>query len=116
MINGAPPFLGDSQIDQRMEIIKILGTPSKEEVYEMNRAYDMKEYIKFPTLKKTEWKTFLQTRDSVLIDLVNKMLQYSPKKRLTPAEALMHEFFDELRDEITYKELVIKMKNIPDLF
>ena len=29
MINGTPPFLGDSQIDQLIEIIKILGTPSK---------------------------------------------------------------------------------------
>lgn len=29
MINGNPPFLGDSQIDQLIEIIKILGTPSK---------------------------------------------------------------------------------------
>jgi serine/threonine protein kinase len=32
MINGSPPFMGDSQIDQLIEIIKILGTPSKNEV------------------------------------------------------------------------------------
>jgi hypothetical protein len=30
MINGDPPFLGDSQIDQLIEIIKIMGTPSKQ--------------------------------------------------------------------------------------
>jgi serine/threonine protein kinase len=30
MINGEPPFLGDSQIDQLIEIIKIMGTPKKE--------------------------------------------------------------------------------------
>lgn len=30
MINEEPPFIGDSQIDQLIEIIKILGTPSKE--------------------------------------------------------------------------------------
>lgn len=29
MINGEAPFLGDSQIDQLLEIIKILGTPQK---------------------------------------------------------------------------------------
>ena len=27
MINGEAPFLGDSQLDQLLEIIKILGTP-----------------------------------------------------------------------------------------
>jgi serine/threonine protein kinase len=32
MINGNPPFMGDSQIEQLIEIIKILGTPSKVEV------------------------------------------------------------------------------------
>jgi glycogen synthase kinase 3 beta len=32
MINGNPPFMGDSQVDQLIEIIKVLGTPSKIDV------------------------------------------------------------------------------------
>lgn len=64
----------------------------------MNKAYDMKEYNKFPKIKTTPWKNLLQTRDPLLIDLVTKIMQYSPIKRITPAEALMHEYFDELRD------------------
>ena len=59
MINGAPPFMGDSQIDQLIEIIKALGTPSRAEVEEMNRVYDMKEYAKFPKIKTTPWKNVL---------------------------------------------------------
>lgn len=59
MINGNPPFMGDSQIEQLIEIIKTLGTPSKIEVQEMNRMYDMKEYIKFPKVKTTPWKNVL---------------------------------------------------------
>lgn len=59
MINGTPPFMGDSQIDQLIEIIKVLGTPSKAEVEEMNKAYDMKEYNKFPKIKTTPWKNVL---------------------------------------------------------
>lgn len=34
--------MGDSQIDQLIEIIKALGTPSKTEVEEMNKGYDMR--------------------------------------------------------------------------
>lgn len=49
------------------------------------------------------------------IDLVKKVLQYSPVKRLTPFEALMHPFFDELRHEETYKKLKREC-NIPKLF
>jgi glycogen synthase kinase 3 beta len=59
MINGSPPFMGDSQIDQLIEIIKILGTPTKVEVEEMNKAYDMKEYNKFPNIQTTPWKNVL---------------------------------------------------------
>lgn len=56
----------------------------------MNKLYDMKEFNKFPKIKTTPWKNLLQTRDPLLIDLVTKILQYSPIKRLTPAEALYH--------------------------
>ena len=40
----------------------------------------------------------LQTKDPLLIDLVHKVLQYSPSRRFTPADAILHEYFDELRD------------------
>ena len=33
-----------------------MGTPSKQEVLEMNPDYNMAELAKFPTIKKTEWK------------------------------------------------------------
>ncbi len=32
MINGEAPFLGDSQLDQLLEIIKVLGTPQRSEI------------------------------------------------------------------------------------
>ena len=51
-----------------------------------------------------------------MIDLVTKVLQYSPKRRLTPAAALYHEYFDELRDEAKYQEMLFRVKAIPDLF
>lgn len=30
MVNGHPPFMGDSQVDQLKEIIKIIGTPTEQ--------------------------------------------------------------------------------------
>ena len=42
MINGEPPFIGDSQMDLLINIIRILGTPDKETVLEMNPEYDMR--------------------------------------------------------------------------
>jgi glycogen synthase kinase 3 beta len=97
MINGTPPFLGGSQIEQLIEIIKVLGTPSQEDVLQMNNKYDIKSYSKFPIVKQIEWRELLQTKDPTAVDLVAKMLQYSPQKRITAAEALMHDYFKELR-------------------
>ncbi len=36
MMLGDPIFAGDSSVDQLVEIIKILGTPSSQDIFEMN--------------------------------------------------------------------------------
>jgi hypothetical protein len=50
MIKGEPPFTGESQNDQLVEIIKVLGTPSREAILEMNSSYDISQY-NFPVIK-----------------------------------------------------------------
>lgn len=37
--------------------------------------------------------------DPLLLDLLTQLMIYSPKQRLNAAEALAHEFYDELREE-----------------
>ena len=54
MINGSPLFIGESSIDHLIEIIKVLGTPTKTQVIDMNPNYDLNDY-KFPKVKKREW-------------------------------------------------------------
>lgn len=49
MILGEPLFPGDSGIDQLVEIIKVLGTPTSEQVLKMNPAST--EEFKFPQIK-----------------------------------------------------------------
>lgn len=42
-------------------------------------------------------------------------MKYDPEERLTPYEALLHPYFDELRDEKSFKAWS-KRYAIPDLF
>jgi glycogen synthase kinase 3 beta len=51
MIQGTPLFMGETSIDHLIEIIKVLGTPTKSQVVDMNPSYDLNEY-KFPKVKK----------------------------------------------------------------
>uniref|UniRef100_A0A7N1A4E1 non-specific serine/threonine protein kinase n=1 Tax=Kalanchoe fedtschenkoi TaxID=63787 RepID=A0A7N1A4E1_KALFE len=92
---GHPIFPGESGVDQLVEIIKVLGTPTREEVKCMNPDY--KEF-KFPLIKAHPWhKIFSKRYPPEAIDLVSRLLQYSPQLRFTPLEACAHPFFDDLR-------------------
>eukprot|EP00741_Cyanophora_paradoxa_P007115 tig00001093_g6886.t1 len=93
---GQPLFPGDSGVDQLVEIIKVLGTPTREEIQAMNQNYTE---FKFPQIRPHPWnKVFRPRTPSDSIDLVSKLLQYNPEARLKPLEALCHPFFDEIRD------------------
>ncbi|GAX85187.1 hypothetical protein CEUSTIGMA_g12605.t1 [Chlamydomonas eustigma] len=99
LLLGQPLFPGESGVDQLVEIIKVLGTPTKEEIYAMNPNYTE---FKFPQIKAHPWsKVFSKRMPPDAVDLVSQLLYYAPLKRLLPAQAMTHSFFDELRDPAT---------------
>jgi len=96
LLLGSPIFAGESGIDQLVEIIKILGTPTQEEIKAMNRDY--KDKKQFPSIKPHPWhKIFSVDTPESALDLMSKMLVYTPTARLKPLEACAHSFFDDLR-------------------
>ena len=50
MLLGQPLFPGESGVDQLVEIIKVLGTPTKEEIHAMNPNYTE---FKFPQARRS---------------------------------------------------------------
>ncbi|ESN94404.1 hypothetical protein HELRODRAFT_68668, partial [Helobdella robusta] len=96
---GQPIFPGDSGVDQIVEIIKILGTPTKEQIREMNPNY---QEFKFPLIKTHPWsKVFRHRTTPEAINLISSLLEYIPSRRISPIEACAHPYFDELRDPNT---------------
>lgn len=93
-----PLFQGENSVDQLVEIIKILGTPSKKQIAKMNSSYT---HYKFPVVKCYTWKEVFKNKNAPeeFIDLLSKLLVYEPSQRLSPLEAMMHPFFDELREK-----------------
>jgi glycogen synthase kinase 3 beta len=99
LLLGQPLFPGESGVDQLVEIIKVLGTPTREEIKCMNPNYTE---FKFPQIKAHPWhKVFQKRLPPEAVDLVSRLLQYSPNLRCTALEACIHPFFDELRDPNT---------------
>jgi len=63
---------------------------------------DYRDYHKFPSIKRHPWeKIFPAETPANAIDLIAKMLRYTPTHRILPLEALCHPFFDNLRQENT---------------
>ncbi|CAO3645696.1 unnamed protein product [Cunninghamella blakesleeana] len=106
-----PLFPGESGIDQLVEIIKVLGTPTKDQLLAMNPNYT--EH-RFPQISSRPFsKVFRARTPPEAIDFIDLLLRYTPTSRLTAIDALAHPFFDELRDPN------IKMNNeksLPPLF
>lgn len=114
MLLGVPLFAGGTSIDQLVEIIRILGTPTIEQIEAMNKEY---LEFKFPTVKAQPWSDVFSSRKESLpqeaYDLISRFLQYDPEKRITPIEAMCHPFFDELLDPETK---LPSGRKLPDLF
>ncbi|KAF9914333.1 regulator of ime2 [Lobosporangium transversale] len=108
---GQPLFPGESGVDQLVEIIKVLGTPSKEQIQTMNPKY--MEH-KFPQIKPHPFNKIFRSRTSPeALDLLAHLLEYTPSKRYTPIEAMVHPFFDELRAPETK---LCSGRDLPPLF
>jgi len=96
LLLGQPIFPGDSGVDQLVEVIKVLGTPTREQIREMNPNYTE---FKFPQIKSHPWQKVFRTRTPPeAINLVSRLLEYTPSARITPLQACAHPFFNELRE------------------
>mmetsp|Transcript_5327 Transcript_5327/g.8749 ORF Transcript_5327/g.8749 Transcript_5327/m.8749 type:complete len:405 (+) Transcript_5327:439-1653(+) len=99
LLLGQPLFPGDSGVDQLVEIIKVLGTPTREEINSMNSNYIE---FKFPQIKGCQWrKVFRNKTPEEAMDFIASTLAYTPENRVMPLDGCAHPFFDELRLEST---------------
>lgn len=107
MLLGHPLFPGESGVDQLVEIIKVLGTPTRDQIEKMNPNYTE---FKFPQIKAHPWRKVFHSRvPEQAVDLVSQLLLYCPAERTKPMEALMHPFFDELKEAGTALPIPARM-------
>ncbi|OMP10271.1 hypothetical protein COLO4_04658 [Corchorus olitorius] len=97
-----PLFRGTSEIDQLRKIFDILGTPNEKiwpgfsKLPGAKANYTKQPYnllrMKFPEASFTGYTVL----SNAGLDLLNRLLTYDPKKRITANDALNHEWFREL--------------------
>jgi serine/threonine protein kinase len=92
---------GKDYIDQLKIIIRTLGTPSDEELGFIS-ASKARAYIQaLPFVPRTNFKQLFPSASPLAIDLLEKMLHFDPRRRITVDDALRHPWLQELHDPRT---------------
>lgn len=93
LVRKEPLFPGDSELQQLLHIFRLLGTPDEKMWPGVSK---MRDWHVYPQWHRQKWSKIVPGLDMDGTDLLSRMLQYDPSKRITAKEALQHPFFDDL--------------------
>lgn len=94
MFLGDPIFMGNTNKEQFLRIIQVIGVPSDKDYAAM--GYNGRLHI--PKMNFIGLRNKIKGIDPLAQDLISKQLTYDPKKRLVPFQAQQHPYFNELRE------------------
>ena len=87
-----PLFPGTGDSDEIFKICSVLGTPTQQQWQEGHRLAQAINF-KFPQMVPTPLSSLIPAASNESLSIMNQLLVYEPKKRLTSHEALQHSFF-----------------------
>jgi len=96
MVTGRPLFCGSSDQDQLVKIFKIMGTPTRSEWPAMADLPEYKNVETYPRYEGKKLKAVLPRLSKTGLDLIERMLQADPQKRITAKDAMRHPYFADL--------------------
>ncbi|KAJ8462527.1 hypothetical protein ONZ51_g10846 [Trametes cubensis] len=98
MLSGKPLFPGRDYHHQLSIILDILGTPSLDDFYAIT-SQRSREYIRaLPFRKKKPFSSLFPNANPLAIDLMEKCLTFSPKRRIEVEDALKHPYLEAYHD------------------
>ena len=94
-----PIFRGENYLDQIKKINDILGSPNESDLSYISDPQAIKFINELPKNKKISFSQIFQKHNQLAIDLLEKMLCFNPKNRITIEECLNHPYFKDIRDK-----------------
>lgn len=104
LAKGSPLFAGDTAISQLFAIFQLLGTPTESTWRGVSSLSH--HNVDFPQWRPTPLSSVITTLEAEGIDLLQRMLVYDPRLRITAYDALRHCWFDDIRHEMSEASVV----------
>ena len=98
MLEGKPLFPGKDHVNQFSIITELLGTPPDDVIHTICSENTLRFVQSLPKRERVPLSQKFKTADPLAIDLLERMLVFDPKKRITAADALAHEYLAPYHD------------------
>ena len=86
-------FPGQHNLKQLDKIVEVMGYPSQEDLDFIDSEPSLNYMRKLPKKDPINWNLKIPNSNPLAIDLLLKMLRFSPEKRITVKEAIEHPYF-----------------------
>jgi len=98
LLGRRPMFPGKDYIDQLKLIIQKLGSPPESDLGFITSARARDYILRLPRAAPVNWAEVFPGANPQALDLLDKMLQFDPRRRITVEEALAHPYLEQLHD------------------
>ncbi|XP_954104.1 protein kinase, putative [Theileria annulata] len=92
MLIGKPMFPGSSTINQLAKVITFTGMPSEEDMESLSSPFTKVMISSLNTIRRKNIKEYFPNTSEECLDLLSKLLQFNPTKRINTVEALSHPY------------------------
>ncbi|KAH8306138.1 hypothetical protein KR018_002368 [Drosophila ironensis] len=98
LISSRPLFQGRHLLDQIRCVINVMGNPSEEFIAGIHPE-TRRDYVRsFPETERRDFRDIFPSASPSALDLLNKLLEMIPERRITVEEAMRHPYFEGYRD------------------
>ncbi|KAF9428913.1 MAPK protein hog1 [Podila epigama] len=98
MLEGKPLFPGKDHVNQFSIITELLGTPPDDVIKTIGSENTLRFVQSLPKREKIPLTTKFPNSDPIALDLLERMLVFDPKKRITAGDALYHAYLEPYHD------------------